>query len=158
MFDCILQSLSATSGWNAILSVVGAILAAWLSGIYVFRKQMKATERLHASILYYDLKSIEIFFTSTEDTTATILYATDWQKSLAYCTFMHSNSDAIREIYNIYIQIYDFNWRKRNVTQVKRATDQDYKDAKENACPALEQVFPVFEKKYPKLAQSSRSG
>ena len=146
MYEDILQVLSATSGWNVIITGVFSILAAWLSGLCVFILQKKATERLHAYILYYDLKSIENFFVSTEKTTATILYAEDWQKSLAYCTFMPLGT--IREIYNIYIQVYDFNWRKRNEDKIDRDADKDYAAAKRNVCDALKKVLPVFMRKY----------
>ena len=151
MYEDILQTLSATSGWNVIITGAFSILAAWLSGTLVFEKQKKATEQLHASILYYDLKSIENFFTSEEKTTSDILYAADWQKSLAYCTLIPS--DIIQEMYNVYVQVYDFNWRKRNAHIIKRDADKDYKDAKENTCAALGEILPVFVDKYPHIVR-----
>lgn len=69
-----------------------------------------------ASLLYYDLKSIEEYL-NIENQNVDIRYSTEWQSMVANCTFLKNTE--VEYIYKIYDQVYNQNWLMNNSNNIK---------------------------------------
>lgn len=92
----------------------GAIIGALVTGVCAFlierdrRNQEKKTQEGHAaSILFYDLKSIEDYM-AHERSSVNLRYTVDWQGIVASCSFLKDQH--IEYIYKIYDVVYNYNY------------------------------------------------
>ena len=81
-----------------------------LGGLLVYYRQSGAQTRQAASVLYYDLKSIESYL-KTEGSSVNIRYFSEWQSIVAECTFLEP--DDVEQLYNIYDLVYDYDYHYR---------------------------------------------
>lgn len=93
---------------------VGAFIGALFTGMvnifverYKQKKEEKKQESHAASILLYDLKSIEKYLVE-ERSSVNLRYSIDWQGMVASCSFL--KSEQIQFIYEIYDQTYNYNY------------------------------------------------
>lgn len=66
----------------------------------------KNIERHAATLLYYDLNSIELYL-QEEKELVNLRYFNDWQSIMAYCTFL--SNDNVMHLYKIYDEVYNYN-------------------------------------------------
>lgn len=125
---------------NILEIAIGAI-GALMGGVYVYRQEGKKQERHAASILYYDLKSIEDYLRS-EKGTINIRYSEDWQMMTSSCTFLADYY--VKKIYEIYDLVYNYNYqyklkeqegkvKKENIVEYKRLQNLFLENSKEHA-------------------------
>lgn len=106
MSDNLINILSTLAG-----AIVGGI-ATYISENH-FRKSNNKEQIAHyASILYYDLKSIE-YYLKKEKSSVNIRYSIEWQQIVAQCTFL--TSDSVEYIYSIYDYLYNYNYHFSNL-------------------------------------------
>lgn len=94
--------------WNMneiVAAILGAVLA-YVFGFYQERKNERRNREHSASLLYYDLKSIENYLLE-KNSLVNIRYSSDWQRMLSLCAF--SNDEFIMYIYKIYDEVYNYN-------------------------------------------------
>lgn len=92
---------------NSLLSNLVGAFCALLGGVGVYMFEKKNRESHAASVLYYDLKSIE-YYLFQEKNPANIRYSSDWQNIVANCSFL--KSDDIQRLYKIYDVVYNYNY------------------------------------------------
>lgn len=92
----------------------GALIGAIFTGICTFliekhnRKNEEKMEESHAaSLLLYDLKSIEYYLTQ-ERSSVNLRYTVNWQGIVASCSFL--KDEQIQYIYKIYDETYNYNY------------------------------------------------
>ena len=81
---------------------VGALIGGFctlIGSIWVWKSQSKEQEKHAASMLYYDLCSIENYLRN-ERSSVNIRYSVEWQKMVSSCAFLPL--DVMEKIYNIY--------------------------------------------------------
>ena len=83
---------------SLISAIIGGICTL-LGGLLVYYRQSGAQTRQAASVLYYDLKSIESYL-KTEGSSVNIRYFSEWQSIVAECTFLEP--DDVEQLYKIY--------------------------------------------------------
>lgn len=91
-------------------SIIGALIGGLFSlvvGIILNRREKKNRENHAASILYYDLKSIEEYISSPNNS-VNIRYSNDWQEMVANCSFLDDIN--VKRLYNIYDTLYNYNY------------------------------------------------
>lgn len=91
-------------------SIIGALIGGLFSlvvGIILNRRERKNRENHAASILYYDLKSIEEYISSPNNS-VNIRYSNDWQEMVANCSFLDDTH--VKRLYNIYDTLYNYNY------------------------------------------------
>lgn len=103
---------------NNIISVLGTLLGAFLGAFVTYffniRQQKIANEErksFNASILYYDLKSIEDYL-EKERASVNLRYLEKWQNVVAECSFLEESQ--IRYVYKIYDLVYNYNYSYKN--------------------------------------------
>ena len=95
---------------NWLTSLVPALIGGvctLIGGVFVYRKQNKSQIKHAASVLYYDLKSIERYL-RTERSSVNIRYFSEWQLIVAECTFL--GADDIELLYKVYDLVYDYDY------------------------------------------------
>jgi len=105
-------------------AIIGSLLGGfitWFSTERAIKKQKQESERNAASILYYDLKSIENYF--SYNISVNLRYSDKWQDMVANCTFL--NDEEIKFAYEIYDEVYNFNYFfENNKTNMSEITQQ----------------------------------
>ena len=93
---------------------VAAILGAFFTGVCTWiieiikkRGDKKAQEGHAASILYYDLKSIENYLLR-ERSSVNLRYTNGWQEMISNCTFL--KEEEIAYLFKIYDEVYNYNY------------------------------------------------
>jgi hypothetical protein len=108
-------------------AIIGALIGGfitWFSTERAIKKQKQETERNAASNLYYDLKSIENYF--SYDISVNLRYSDKWQDMVSNCTFL--NDEEIKFAYEIYDEVYNFNYFfENNKTNMLEITQQGKK-------------------------------
>ncbi|QXE18287.1 hypothetical protein [Clostridium sp. 001] len=118
-------------------SLLGAIVGALVGGgvTYLSQKYFRIIddekkEKHYASVLYYDLVSIEDYI-NNERGSVDIRYFEDWQHIVANCNFLESSD--VQVIYRLYDLVYNFDFefkeRKRN-SDVRKENIDAYKELK----------------------------
>lgn len=97
---------SLTSLISAIIGGACTLLGGWL----VYHSQSGAQTKQAASVLYYDLKSIESYL-KTEGSSVNIRYFSEWQSIVSECTFLEP--DDVEQLYKIYDLVYDYDYHYR---------------------------------------------
>lgn len=94
-------------------TVISGFLGAVVGGICTYlvekgkrKEETKKLERHAASILYYDLKSLEKYFRETEEN-VNLRYSSDWQTMLSNCSFL--TEENVMYLYKIYDEAYNYN-------------------------------------------------
>lgn len=88
---------------NRLIGGFGTILGGILAVYYEQRKKIKHA----ASVLFYDLHSIEVYLKETE-CDVNLRFSTDWQNMVAGCTFLSGKN--VELIYKIYDGVYNYNY------------------------------------------------
>lgn len=94
---------------SLISALIGGIFTL-IASIFVYQRQNKAQSRQAASVLYYDLKSIEGYL-KVERSSVNIRYFSEWQSIAAECSFLES--DNVDLLYKIYDLVYDYDYHYR---------------------------------------------
>ena len=92
---------------NSLVPALIGGVCTLIGGIFVYKKQNEAQIKQAASVLYYDLKSIERYL-KTERSSVNIRYFSEWQSVVAECIFL--KSDDVEQIYKIYDLVYDYDY------------------------------------------------
>ena len=94
--------------------IIGAIAGALSTGVctiiveIVKRIMSKKAQQSHAAtMLYYDLKSIEDYL-QNEKSSVNIRYTSEWQEMLSNCDFLDDKK--IAYLYKIYDEVYNYNY------------------------------------------------
>lgn len=119
---------------NMIEAFGGAIVGALATGVVTLliesrkrKKEERTIESHAASMLFYDLKSIE-YYMAHESSSVNLRYTDDWQGIVASCSFLKGQH--IQCIYKIYDEVYNYNYyykleerkgpvTKKNIPQYK---------------------------------------
>lgn len=96
--------------WSSLASATIGGACTLLGGWLVYYSQSGAQTRQAASVLYYDLKSIESYL-KTEGSSVNIRYFSEWQSIVAECTFLEP--DDVEHLYKIYDLVYDYDYHYR---------------------------------------------
>ena len=95
-------------------AIIGAIVGALFTGICtliiegILRKMNRRAQESHAaSMLYYDLKSVEDYLMN-EHSSVNIRYTKEWQEMVANCGFL--DNEKIAYLYKVYDGIYNYNY------------------------------------------------
>ena len=94
----------------AMTEIIGVFLASILAHVLWIvqeRRRNKESKSHAASILYYDLKSIEGYLVG-ERSSVNLRYSSEWQQMVAGCSFL--KDEQIKELYNIYDEVYNYNY------------------------------------------------
>ena len=120
---------------NWLTSLVPALIGGvctLIGGVFVYREQNESQIKHAASVLYYDLKSIEKYL-RTERSSVNIRYFSEWQLIVAECTFLRA--DDIELLYKVYDLVYDYDYhdklKQEHGTVVKEDISQ-YEELKKN--------------------------
>lgn len=109
---------------SAILGAVIGGLVTYCSEKHFRNSDKKQQEKHYASMLYYDLKSIEDYLLY-EKSSVDIRYSVDWQHLVTNCSFL--KPEYVSYIYNIYDGIYNFDFL------FQRNKEQGIPNIKENS-------------------------
>ena len=93
--------------WSSLASAIFGGVCTLLGGLLVYYRQSGAQTRQAASVLYYDLKSIEKYL-RTEKSPVNIRYFSEWQSIAAECTFFEPCD--VEQLYRIYDLVYDYDY------------------------------------------------
>lgn len=91
---------------GAIIGFVASVLGGWI----VYRREKRNRESFAASVLYNDLRSIERYL-AYERSSVNLRYSEEWQRIVAECPFF--NAEDIEWIYQIYDEVYNYNYHYR---------------------------------------------
>lgn len=91
----------------AILGAFFTGVCTWIIEIIKRRGDKKAQESHAASILYYDLKSIENYLLY-ERSSVNLRYTNGWQEMISNCTFL--KEEEIAYLFEIYDEVYNYNY------------------------------------------------
>lgn len=95
---------------DAMTEIMGVFLASILAHVLWIvqeRRRNKESKSHAASILYYDLKSIEGYLVG-ERSSVNLRYSSEWQQMVAGCSFL--KDEQVKELYNIYDEVYNYNY------------------------------------------------
>ena len=95
---------------DAMTEIIGVFLASILAHVlWIVQegRKNKESESHAASILYYDLKSIEGYLVG-ERSSVNLRYSSEWQQMVAGCSFL--KDEQVKELYNIYDEVYNYNY------------------------------------------------
>lgn len=98
------------SWFSSLISATIGGACTLLGGWLVYHSQSGAQTKQAASVLYYDLKSIESYL-KTEGSSVNIRYFSEWQSIVAECTFLEP--DDVEQLYKIYDLVYDYDYHYR---------------------------------------------
>ena len=99
------ELLSALVG-TIVGAIIGGAITFWRDSVY--RRNENQDKQQHtASILYNDLKSIQNYLNDDMSDVVNIRYTTEWQRYVAYCTFLGDHNVAL--LYDIYDTVYNYN-------------------------------------------------
>lgn len=90
--------------------IIGVFLASILAHVlWIVQegRRNKESKSHAASILYYDLKSIEGYLVG-ERSSVNLRYSSEWQQMVAGCSFL--KDEQVKELYNIYDEVYNYNY------------------------------------------------
>lgn len=116
--------------WSSLVSAVIGGICTLLGGWLVYHIQRGAQTKQAASVLYYDLKSIESYL-KTEGSSVNIRYFSEWQSIVAECTFL--KPDDVDQLYKIYDLVYDYDYHyrlKEEQGAVAKDTISQYRELK----------------------------
>lgn len=116
--------------WSSLVSAVIGGICTLLGGGLVYHIQSGAQTKQAASVLYYDLKSIESYL-KTEGSSVNIRYFSEWQSIVAECTFL--KPDDVDQLYKIYDLVYDYDYHyrlKEEQGAVAKDTISQYRELK----------------------------
>ena len=102
-----------------MLEIIGVFLASGLAHMLWLlqeRKKDKESKSHAASILYYDLKSIETYLGHGRSA-VNLRYSFEWKKMIANCSFL--KDEQVEILYYIYDKIYDYNYFY-NLEEIKK--------------------------------------
>ncbi len=114
--------------WSSLASAIFGGVCTLLGGLLVYYRQSGAQTRQAASVLYYDLKSIESYL-KTERSSVNIRYFSEWQSIVAECTFLEP--DDVEQLYKIYDLVYDYDYHYRLKEERGAVTKDDISQYKE---------------------------
>ena len=95
---------------DAMTEIMGVFLASILAHVLWIvqeRRRNKESKSHAASILYYDLKSIEGYLVG-ERSSVNLRYSSEWQQMVAGGSFL--KDEQVKELYNIYDEVYNYNY------------------------------------------------
>lgn len=113
-----------------ISAAIGGICTL-IGAFWVFKKEQINQEKHAASMLYFDLMSIEDYL-KNERGAVNIRYSSDWQNMISNCAFLLP--DNIKKLYKIYDLIYNYNYHYRlreEKGNVKKESILEYQSLKE---------------------------
>lgn len=93
-----------------VINLLGALfggICTLAGAFFAFRKEQKSQEKHAASMLYFDLLSVEGYL-KNERGAVNIRYSSEWQNMISNCKFLSSNE--VMKIYKIYDWIYNYNY------------------------------------------------
>lgn len=93
---------------SILIGIFFGIIASVFSGWLVFQYENINREKLAASILYNDLKSIEQYL-KCEKNSVNLRYSNNWQEIVARCPFLNFNE--VTWIYFVYNRTYNYNYQ-----------------------------------------------
>ena len=93
--------------WTSLVPAIIGGVCTLVGGVFVYHRQNKAQTRQAASVMYYDLKSIESYL-KAERSSVNIRYFSEWQSIVAECTFLKPND--VEQLYKIYDLVYDYDY------------------------------------------------
>lgn len=91
---------------ETLVGVIVGFLLTYLSVEYQSKKDVIKSESHAASLIYYDLKSLEDYLVN-ERSSVNLRYNNEWQTMIANCSFLKDSS--IKLIYKIYDKAYNYN-------------------------------------------------
>ena len=95
---------------GAIIGFIGTLCGTFIAYCLGMKQQKdndKKNEAHAASILYYDIKSIEDYL-KKERSAVNLRYSVDWQSIVANCSFLEHHQVAY--IYKLYDKTYNYNY------------------------------------------------
>lgn len=95
---------------NGVVSALIGGIFTLIGGFFAYRIEEIRRTRHAASVLYYDLKSIEDYIKSNNNI-VDIRYFEAWQTMTAECTFL--DADNVKLLYKIYDLVYDYDYSYR---------------------------------------------
>ncbi len=115
------EKLNEMENINDMLeTLIGVILGAiftFATEYYIKYKEKKESEKYAASLLYYDLLSIEEYF-KYDKISVNLRYSNEWQGMVSNCNFLDKNS--VKYIYDIYDSVYNYNdFYTRNENEIQ---------------------------------------
>lgn len=108
---------------NFICAIIGGSFTL-IGGVGVHWKEKKSQQSHAASILYYDLKSIENYL-AHERSSVNLRYSEDWQSMVAGCSFLKDKY--IEWLYNLYDEVYNYDYHYRLLEKQGSVTKEDIK-------------------------------
>jgi hypothetical protein len=108
---------------SAFLGAIAGGALTYITEIRLRKEDRKQQERHYASMLYYDLRSIENYVLK-EESSVDIRYSSDWQSIVSECTFLKPSY--VENLYKIYDLVYNFNYHfkeQKKVGEDKLKTD-----------------------------------
>ena len=96
--------------FTALLVLFGALIGGLIAffGEFMYRRRVEKSKQQHsASILYYDLKSIQAYTLDDLIDVVDVRYTPEWQRYVANCIFLRNHEVAL--IYEIYNRVYNYN-------------------------------------------------
>lgn len=114
--------------WTSLVPALIGGLCTLAGGVLAFQKQNEAQTQQAASVLYYDLKSIESYL-KEERSSVNIRYFSEWQSIVAECTFL--KPDDVEQLYKIYDLVYDYDYHYKLKEKRGTVTKDDISQYKE---------------------------
>lgn len=96
--------------WTSLVPALIGGVCTLIGGVFVYHRQNNAQTRQAASVLYYDLRSIESYL-KAERSSVNIRYFSEWQSVVAECTFL--KPDDVEQLYKVYDLVYDYDYHYR---------------------------------------------
>lgn len=134
------SALRAFPDW---LIYIFPLIAATISGLAVFWITTGREQKIHATMLFHDLISIQDYFSEKQGSSHQVRHAPEWQKNLAHCPFL--TAQTVQKIYRIYDCLYDYNHREPDNDR------QRYTDVAEKIKNNIPEVIKYLVIKYPHL-------
>lgn len=145
-----------------IETLVGAIIGAILGGLMTYlveerkrKKEYKKLEKYAASVLYYDLKSIEQYMLQEEEK-INLRYSNKWQDMVAKCVFL--NNEDVMYLYKIYDEVYNyneaFNYKITHKKIFKKEKINSYKKLQALLFASNEKQIGTYAVKYEKILKN----
>lgn len=134
--------------WSWLINFICALfggVCTLVGGVVVYKREKKNQESHAASMLYYDLKSIETYL-RCERGSVNLRYTNNWQDTAANCSFLDDKD--IEIIYGIYDMAYNYNYHymlKEREGSVSKEDISTYKDLQKKMFNTSKD-YPDFDK------------